>query len=164
MASLSAIETVYRGRFEAFLRVAAAVAGDEQRGRDVVHEAFVRAVRHRRRLRHEDRLEPWLWRIVVNEARRRRRDERRLTTVELAAEPAAASPNGHDEHRALRAAITALPERQRLVLFLRYFADLDYEAIAETLAIAPGTVAATLHAAHAKLRHQLQEVRDDVPT
>jgi RNA polymerase sigma factor (sigma-70 family) len=60
---------------------------------------------------------------------------------------------------AVRAVIQQLPERQRLVVFLRYWADLDYAAIADALAIAPGTVAAALHAAHGSIRNSLQEVR-----
>jgi RNA polymerase sigma factor (sigma-70 family) len=55
--------------------------------------------------------------------------------------------------------IQQLPERQRLVVFLRYWADLDYAAIAEALAISPGTVAAAHHAAHGSIRNSLQEVR-----
>jgi len=51
-----------------------------------------------------------------------------------------------------------LPERQRLVVFLRYYADLDYSAIAEALEISPGTVAATLNSARASLRSVLEEV------
>jgi RNA polymerase sigma factor (sigma-70 family) len=54
-------------------------------------------------------------------------------------------------------AIAALPERQRLVLFLRYYADLEYAAIAETLGIGLGTVGATLNHAHAALRRRLEE-------
>jgi DNA-directed RNA polymerase specialized sigma24 family protein len=53
----------------------------------------------------------------------------------------------------------ALPERQRLALFLRYYADLDYEAIADALGVKAGTIAATLHAAHAALRRELLEVK-----
>ena len=56
--------------------------------------------------------------------------------------------------------LVRLPERQRLVLFLRYFADLPYEAIADALEISPGTVAATLNAAHRSLRRRLQEVEE----
>src|SRR5581483_11947143 len=58
----------------------------------------------------------------------------------------------------VRRAIRRLPERQRLALFLRYYADLDYESIARVLDIRPGTVAAALHAAHETLRGSLQEV------
>jgi RNA polymerase sigma-70 factor (ECF subfamily) len=153
-ATLGEIEAIYRERYSTFLRVAVGVTGEEQSAADAVHDAFVRAVRYRRRFRGESSLEGWLWRIVVNEARRR--CERTPTTAELPVLPAAAESNGsHDDVRAL---LTALPERQRTVLFLRYFADLDYQAIAGVLEIAPGTVAATLHAAHAALRKQLEEV------
>ena len=63
--------------------------------------------------------------------------------------------NGHRADADLEALIVALPDRQRLALFLRYYADLDYEAIADALGVTPGTVAATLHAAHRTLRRKL---------
>ena len=64
-----------------------------------------------------------------------------------------------DPRRALvREAVEQLPERQRLVLFLRYYADLDYSAIADAVAVSEGTVAATLHTAHQRLRSLLAEV------
>jgi RNA polymerase sigma-70 factor (ECF subfamily) len=61
--------------------------------------------------------------------------------------------------RELRARLAAVPERQRLVVFLRYFADLEYREIAAALGIEVGTVGATWHAAHAALRTALEEVR-----
>jgi RNA polymerase sigma factor (sigma-70 family) len=51
-----------------------------------------------------------------------------------------------------------LPERQRLALFLRYYADLDYRSIADVLGVEVGTVSATLSAAHSSLRRALSEV------
>jgi len=48
-----------------------------------------------------------------------------------------------------------LSERQRLVMFLRYYADLDYPTIARVLGIGEGTVDATMKQAHARL---LEEV------
>ena len=104
-------------------------------------------------------LEAWLWRIVVNEARRVAA-ERHAVPVEPAAlaEAAAAPSNGHRDGGELEALVAALPERQRLALFLRYYADLDYEAVAEALGVRPGAVAATLHAAHSSLRRNLLEV------
>ena len=67
------------------------------------------------------------------------------------------APESRDENT-VSEMVARLPERQRLVLFLRYYADLDYESIARVLAIRPGTVAATLHSAHASLRASFQEV------
>ena len=154
------IEGVYRCRYGKFLRVAVAILGNEQLGEEAVHDAFVRALRHRRGFDERGSLEAWLWRIVVNEARRRRSLESRAPSLSLAmlASPVATA-NGHRELGAVEAIVATLPERQRLALFLRYYADLDYEAIATALGVKPGTVAATLHAAHAALRRQLREVK-----
>jgi RNA polymerase sigma-70 factor (ECF subfamily) len=148
--SLADLESVYRARFGAFVRVARALTGDDGLAADAVHDAFVQAVRKRRSFRREGPLEAWLWRMVVNAAKKRiPRDER----VEF--EAAEAHQNGFGDP--VRAAVAALPERQRLTLFLRYYADLDYEAIAATLGVSSGTVGATLNAAHAALRSSLRE-------
>jgi RNA polymerase sigma-70 factor, ECF subfamily len=74
---LDELEAIYRTRYNAFVRVALAIVGDEQSARDVVHDAFVLAVRNRDRVRDERALEPWVWRIVINEARKRRRRDAR---------------------------------------------------------------------------------------
>jgi RNA polymerase sigma-70 factor, ECF subfamily len=58
----------------------------------------------------------------------------------------------------IRRQLRALPERQRLAVFLRYYADLSYDEIAEVLEVRPGTVAASLNAAHRTLRSELAEV------
>ena len=55
------------------------------------------------------------------------------------------------------AALALLPERQRLILFLHYYADLDYATIAEAIGISTGTVGATLHTARANMRRRLEE-------
>jgi RNA polymerase sigma factor (sigma-70 family) len=156
----SEIEAVYRRRYGKFLRVAVAIVRDEQLGEEAVHDAFVRALRHQGGFEGRGSLEAWLWRIVVNEARRRRSSERAAPLSPLPVDHAAApaASNGHRESGTVEAIVAALPERQRLALFLRYYADLDYDSIATALEVKPGTVAATLHAAHAALRRQLLEV------
>ncbi|MGH3009877.1 MAG: RNA polymerase sigma factor [Gaiellaceae bacterium] len=153
-ASLEAIELVYRERYSAFARVAAATAGDGETGRDAVQQAFAIAVRERRSFRGTGPLEGWLWRIVINEARRLARERTPLQRAD--AEP---STNGQavDEF-GVRAWIAALPERQKDVVFLRYYADLDYRTIARLLELEVGTVSATLSAVHTKLRKALKEV------
>jgi len=150
-ASVAELERVYRAEFTRFVRVATAIAGDEQSGADAVHDAFVQAVRNRRSFRGDGPLEAWLWRMVVNAAKKR-------AGRELASDPQeipAVHENGFGDP--VRSLVAGLPERQRLALFLRYYADLDYESIAATLGVAPGTVGATLNAAHAALRNSLKE-------
>jgi RNA polymerase sigma-70 factor (ECF subfamily) len=152
-ATIGAIEEVYRRRFPRFLRVARAALGDDELARDAVQEAFARAIRARLDFRGEGNLEGWLWRTLVNVCA----DERRRA---VAVQPAPTPSNGSaEEWPELRSAIAALPERQRFALFLRHYADLDYEAIAATLGVQRGTVAATLHAAHESLRRALTGVQ-----
>lgn len=159
-AHVDELESLYRARYGTFLRVAVAILRDEALAEEAVHDGFVRALRHRGGFTGSGSLEGWLWRIVVNEARRRSAAERRAAPVAPAAlaEGAGLSANGHGGSHVLRELVARLPERQRLALFLRYYADLDYDAIAEALGVRPGTVAATLHAAHAALRRELLEV------
>ena len=155
-ATLDEIEAVYRSRLAEFRRVAAAIVGDRELAPDVVQESFALAVRQRASFRGQGPLDAWLWRIVVNTAhshqRRRARDRVRSD--------ATATCNGDPAELAdeVRAVIALLPERQRLVLFLRYYADLDYATIAAVLEISAGTVGATLNSAHTSLRPMLEEV------
>ncbi len=153
-ARLAELESLYRRRFGVYLRVASGITGNEERAVDAVQEGFAAAIRERRRFRGEGPLEAWVWRLVVNAALKQLRAEPPLAS---AVEPVAngGAPPVHSE---LRARIAALPERQRTVLFLRYFADLDYTSIAEALGISAGTVGATLNAAHTALRRSLEEV------
>jgi RNA polymerase sigma factor (sigma-70 family) len=154
-ASVVAIEAVYRQRFHRFVQVAEAVCGDPGLARDAVQNAFAAAIRTRSEFRGEARLESWLWGCVLNAARKTRRD--RLEGLTGVDEERAAT-NGHAvESSSLRQALAGLPERQRQVLFLRHFADLDYASIAEALGISTGTVGATLNQAHSALRRLLEE-------
>ena len=151
-ASLDELEALYRSRYDVFARVAASVTGDSERARDAVQEAFATAVRKRRAFRGDGPLEAWIWRIVLNAARS---DVRRAVPAVDHGESIAS--NGHAGRDAeLRIALARLPERQRTAVFLRYYADLDYAAIANALGVTPGTVAATLNAAHAALRSRLE--------
>lgn len=154
-ATAAQLEALYRERFEHFARVASAICGDLDQGRDAVQTAFTIAVRERRSFRGTGPLEAWVWRIVVNEARRLAREPHAARLDELAV----ATNGRHEEAPRVRGWIAALPERQREALFLRYYADLDYRTIAEILGVEVGTVSATLSAAHQALRKKLEEVR-----
>jgi DNA-directed RNA polymerase specialized sigma24 family protein len=144
---LDELETLYRMRLPEFRRVAAAIAGDRELGREAVQEAFATAVRKRRTYRGAGTVEAWVWRIVVNAARDTRRRRR---------EPELPAPSSNGSTPSLP--LELLTERQREIVFLHYYADLDYAAIADALAISPGTVGATLTAARRTLRDALEEV------
>jgi RNA polymerase sigma factor (sigma-70 family) len=152
--STETVEAVYRQRHAEFLRVASAITGDAESGRDAVQEGLARALARRSSFRGAGTLEAWLWKVVVNAARNARRSRDRADIFEQTARPV----DEPDARAAsIRAAVAALPERQRLVLFLRYYADLDYAAIARVLGVRRGTVSATLSQAHAAVRRLLAE-------
>ena len=156
-ATVEALESLYRADLPRFVRAAAAIVGDEAAGRDAVQDAFVQAVRRRAGYKGEASLETWVWRIVINEALALRRS--RASELERVSESATTPSTNHvPEHdTAVRAWVAALPERQRLAVFLRYFADLDYQSIAVALEVEVGTVSATLATAHAGLRRSYEE-------
>jgi RNA polymerase sigma factor (sigma-70 family) len=156
-ARLEEIEVVYRRRLHEFRGVAAAILRDRDAACDAVQDAFALAVRRRASFRRDGALDAWLWRIVVRTAVD---DARRRSARRFPSEPSPVAGNGHrsDALDDVHEALAALPERQRLALFLRYYADLEYRTIADVLGIEVGTVSASLSAAHAALRRRLEEV------
>lgn len=156
---LALIEEIYRRSYQRFLRLALAMLGDRELAGDAVQEAFARAVRSRTELREDSKVEAWLWSTLTNVCRDEQRRGLRRSSDPPGDEPHRNGSVG--EHAGLRAAIAALPERQRTMLFLRHYADLDYQRIADALSVERGTVAATLHAAHASLRETMKEARND---
>jgi len=149
------LEALYPSRYGAFVRVATAITGTSAGGVEAVQEAFVQALASLGTFRGEAPLEAWVWRIVVNTALAQRREPQ----PESLGRFETPSRNGHDpDELGVRRWIAALPERQRLVVFLRYYADLDYRGIAVALGVEIGTISATLSAAHAALRARLRGV------
>jgi RNA polymerase sigma factor (sigma-70 family) len=145
---IAELEALYRAQYRQFVRVATAIAGEE-RAHDVVQEAFARAIRSSSSYRGEGTIEAWLWQILINAARAERSS--RADTSSLG--------NGHPtDDLDIRAWVVSLPERQKLAVFLRYYADLDYRTLGSVLGVEVGTVSATLSAAHTSLRRSLKEV------
>ena len=128
----------------------ASVAGSVEGARDVVQEAFARALQKQDGFRGEGSLEAWVWRIAFRVA------VGSTGSHELAIEEVpdvGFVDDGLDP--ALAAAVQNLPPQRRMAVFLRYFGDLSYAEIGEVLGIAEGTVAATLSKAHQQLGAEL---------
>ena len=147
------VEALYRERLPRFERVARAVTGNRESAVEAVQEGFADALRHATHYTGSGPLEGWVWRCVVNRALKAR-VEPTFPEVESWAD----DPQSDAVDTDVRARVAALPERQRLVVFLRYYADLGYRDIAAALDIETGTVSATLSAAHASLRASILEV------
>ena len=143
------------------LRIVLVSVGDRQLAEDLVAEAFTRAWMSWRKVRDHPSPRAWVVRTALNvhvSWWRRRRREVLADGASVPPSSAADLPPGLDE--VLVRAIRALPLRQREVITLRVFFDLDTEATATTLGISPGTVGVHLHRALAALRAQIPSFSD----
>ena len=150
----------YRASRDSCLRAVTAVVGDRELAEEQVAEAFTRAWMSWGKVRRHAAPRAWVVRTALNLGvswwRRRRRE------VPLADHDAAAPPGtGGGVDPVLIAALRRLPGRQREVLALRVFLDLDTETAAEVLGIAPGTVTAHLSRAVTALRRDLPLANTD---
>jgi RNA polymerase sigma-70 factor (ECF subfamily) len=118
-----------------------------------VQETFARALRSRKAFRGDGSLEGWVWRIALRTAREQLR--RRGAPSLNGSVPATLVEPERDS--ALSEALRELPPKRRLIVFLRYFADLSYAEIGELCGVTEGTVGATLAQARAALEEQLRK-------
>jgi RNA polymerase sigma-70 factor (sigma-E family) len=136
------------------LRIVLVSVGDRQLAEDLVAEAFARAWTSWRKVRAHPAPLAWVVRTALNLNvswwRRRRREVPLAAGADWPAAAPADSGAGLDD--AVVAAVRALPARQREVLVLRVFFDLDMAATADLLGISPATVGVHLHRALAALR------------
>jgi RNA polymerase sigma factor (sigma-70 family) len=122
---------------------------------DVVSSAFMRVLGSPA-WPHAIDQRAYLFRAVLNEARMQRRGEQRRQVREARA-GLAASVNADLEALdvvdvEVLGPIAALSVRQRAVVMLTYWQDMDQAAIASLLGITRGSVARHLDRAHARLR------------
>jgi RNA polymerase sigma factor (sigma-70 family) len=132
------------------LRTVLATVRDRDKAQDLVAEAFARAWASWRKVsRHPART---ALNLGVSSWRRHRR-ELPLADYDTPADGPAASLADTE----LTAVLQRLPARQRQVVALRIFLDLDTTQTAEVLGIAPGTVTAHLTRALTALRTELAD-------
>jgi RNA polymerase sigma-70 factor (ECF subfamily) len=142
---------------------------DREVAAEVSNRAFFKAYEHLESYDEARPLRAWLVRIAANEAlnelRRRRRDAAHTLggeAAEVELEHLSGAPDPADivarrEHgNAIRDAVNRLPEAQRVVVVLRYFADLAYADIAELTQQSVNNVGVTLLRARDRLRRELE--------
>jgi RNA polymerase sigma factor (sigma-70 family) len=153
----------YRRSRDECLRTVLVSIGDRDTAQDLVDEAFARACASWRTVSRHPAPAAWVVRTALNAGISRWRRRRREvpvpdpgTVADLStASGAAASP----VDPVIMAALIRLPARQRQVVALRLFLDLDTSRTAEVLGIAPSTVKAHLARALASLRADLIPTR-----
>lgn len=157
------LDEAFRLHHAGLVRLAAFILGDRGAAEDVVQDVFVRV--HQRSEPMDGDPQYYLRAAVVNGCRttlRRRRLIRRYARQEEQHSPCPpltteeAAMLGEDRRRVL-VALSALPQRRREVLVLRFYLDMSVAEIAKTLEISPGTVKSTAARGLATLARELRE-------
>ena len=152
--------TVGRHEIDRAYRLAGFLLGDAREAEDATQDALARAWRQRSSLRSLEAAQAWFDRILVNVCRdrlRRRRPRVRWADMDEGVSPAADPFAALLARDAVVRAMTGLQIDHRIVLVLRYWADLPVDAIAVRIGIPPGTVKSRLHYALRALRVALEE-------
>ena len=157
--------------------IALRLARDADRAQDLVQDTYLKAFRARDRFAAGTNLKAWLFTILHNTWRNRRRDQARSrvefdseaveqaderTAAESGREPA--SPEAlllrASVDAELQAALKALPEKFRDAVWLRDVEDLSYQEIAAALDIPIGTVMSRISRGRKQLHDLLLAARD----
>ncbi len=158
----AAVSDLYRQYWAGLVRLAVLVMEDRQAAEDVVQEAFAELYRHWP-LRESGAALGYLRTTVLNRCRsvlRRRKAARLYIPPHEAPNPSAESFAVVGEDRLqVRQALRALSTRAREVLVLRYYLDLSFAEISQTLGISESTARSTSSRALANLTQKLEELR-----
>ncbi len=125
---------------------------------DIAQDTILHAREHHQQLRDESKLEPWLRRIAARRTfehlRRQKRHETEDAVVAfLPADPALSID--------VSAAITRLPERERVAVVLVYALGYEQEEAAAVMNVTRGTVATLLHRARRHLAERLASYAEE---
>jgi len=149
----------FRGSWEPCLRAVVAVVGSPQSAEDQVAEAFAKAWVSWRKVRRHPAPRAWVVRTALNTGAswwRRRRRELPLADHDVTA----LGDLGDGLDTTLLTALWRLPPRQREVIALRIFLDLDTDTIARQLGIEAGTARMHLSRGVTALRCELTTAKN----
>jgi RNA polymerase sigma-70 factor (ECF subfamily) len=167
-----AFEVLVRRYQARVIAICAQIAGEYDQAADLAQEAFVSAYTSLRRYQSGRSFFAWLYRIAVNGSLNYRRRKGPSQVPGEAGEQALldtpdAGPTPDEQleqaelARQVQEGMGQLPPDYAAVLALRYGADLDYVAIADTLNIPVGTVKTRIFRAKAMLRALLEPLREE---
>lgn len=148
-------------RMPSLRRLALLLCQDWHRADDLLQTAMTKAYLHWPRATSADNTDAYVRAILVREFVKERRTgwARQVSLTDRPIETPAAAAD-HEGALDLRAAVAALPPRQRAVLVLRYYCDLNVDQTAHALGCTPGTIKSQT----AKALYSLRQVfgSDDV--
>ncbi len=157
----AAVEQLYASHYKRLVRLAVLLVRDLGTAEEVVQDSFVAMHGRWRTLSHPENGLAYLRQTVVNRSRsvlrHRGVQARYAAPVERDLPGLDESALLSEKRRQVLDALQRLPRRQREVLVLRYYLDLDEAGIAETLGISRGAVKSHASRGSAALRSLLED-------
>lgn len=137
------------------------LVGEHAEAADICQKVFVRVFLKAGTFRAESAFRTWLYQIAANECKSLFRSPARTKHVDLdmamlASLPADADAAGAGDASRLRAAVEALPPKQRMTLLLRFYEGHTFAEIATAMDCPTGTAKANYHHAITALRRLLR--------
>lgn len=140
-------------------RTALSIVKDPEVAKDVTQNGFIKSWEKLHTYNPKYKFYSWLYRIIVNEALNKARDQQYTESLSSNQKGNGDTPFQKmiqkEENRQLYQAIEALDEEFRSVIYLRHFEELSYKMIAEVLDIEEKKVKSRLYGARMKLRESL---------
>ena len=163
----TAFEELVRRHADHLYAVVVRFVADGAEAEEVTQDAFLRAWRSIGRFEGRSRFFTWLYRIGINEAKRRAARRPPVTVVSLDDEPIPEAPDWseapetrmrqHDLRRVLEDAIRALPIEYRVPIILRDVEGLSTQEAAEVMDLGDAAFKSRLHRARLAVRRALDE-------
>ena len=160
---ISAFEEIVRRWQSPLVNLAYRFCHDRGRAEEVAQEAFLRAYRNLKQWRKEAAFSTWLFALATNFYRSELRRIPVHVPIDDIHEPV--DPRAHDggleeedRDRAVRRAVSALPEKYREALMLFYFHEMDVPTAATSLGVPEGTFKARLFRGREILRSKLPQL------
>jgi RNA polymerase sigma-70 factor (ECF subfamily) len=153
-----AFEMIIRSSSRNLFAIAYGILQNREEAEDVVQDTLVKAWKSRWRVRDPEKFPAWLSTIARHRARdlaRRRRPEPLPHDFE-SAETAKPETEHADLDSEVQAALSQLPELHRTAVTLRYFEELDYATIEQTLGLTNGALRGILGRALGVMRRRLK--------
>ncbi len=148
---------IIRRHSRALFAIGYGILQSREEAEDAVQDALVKAWKSRWRVRDPEKFPAWLCMIARHRARDVFRKRRTVPISDEMTEPIESEATDITAlDRQLHFALAALPELHRSALTLRYFEEMDYRTIENTLGLSNGSLRGILGRALASMRKELR--------
>ena len=155
---IDSFEGLYRRYYSSMVAIAYCVLREHNLAEDAAQQAFLRALRNLRSLRHKDKFASWLTRLCKNVAKDMVISRsNRTKTLEISQLQLPDKTNEDDTSQGVKQALESISSSAKELVVLRYYDNLSYEQISSVLEISEATIGRKLRKAKRNIAKYLQD-------